>query len=382
MYMNIPRKILICLSLLSLALFSCSFISRAEAISPDTSLFFAVADKTFNKGDEVNIDIKVRTPDQIINAISGSFKIPAEKFKLESIETDGSIIDFWVHEPKILDDSVSFGGVAIKKPYQGAGGLIFSIRGIAITAGVVSFNFDSGTILANDGLGTNLLNSLQSLSLFIKDLSPVANNPIIPATPAAPQIIPPNNVLNIIPVRAIIPPVITSIPPSINQSQSFSLAGKGMPNALTKIQFQDISEPSFGKNILRSLIRDRVQLSDVEVKNDNNGVFSYVSPKNLVAGIYNVVPSYINLDKAESVIGYSVKVFITDNTLSQILIIIINAMVLIIPIVSLILIIIFLPWYFKKELHVISKKMELEEEKIDVEEQNLIQENVQRKKIQ
>ena len=201
----------------------------------------------------------------------------------------------------------------------------------------------------------------------------------IPNTNTASQSIAPNSVPA---VTAIIPPIITGSSPPINQSQSFSITGKGMPNALTKIQFQDVTDLSFGVRFVRFFDKGRISLSDVEIPNDSNGLFSYVSPSNLVAGVYNVVPSYVSLDNAKNVIGYGIKLFITDNILNRILMIIINALILVIPIMALILIIIFLPWYFKKELHVIGKKMELEEQKIDAEERNLAQDKAQRKRIQ
>jgi hypothetical protein len=63
--------------------------------------------------------------------------------------------------------------------------------------------------------------------------------------------------------------------------------------------------------------------------------------------------------------------FILGNTTTDILLNIINILVLVIPIIALILIAIFLPWYFKKRVHIMNKTIELEEEKINIEEMNL-----------
>ena len=355
----------------SLALFSCTFISYVEAVTPNTSLFFDVINNKVNKGDEVVVGIRVDASDQSINAVSGSFKIPTKSFTLESIETNASIIDFWVHEPKVADDTISFEGVALKKPYQGANGLIFTIKGIAVVKGTLTFNFNEGSILANDGLGTNVLGSLKSVLIAVRDTMPVVDTTkstlaVNEKTSKRTQEIKSTNSLASTVVATenqavsqtppIILPVITNVPAPIDPSQSFYLAGKGTPNVLTQIKFQDISDPSIGRKIVRSLRTDRI---------------SYVSPKNLVAGVYNAVPEYIGLTKTENLIGTGVKIFITENTLSRILIIIINVLILIIPILALVLIIIFLPWYFKKEAHIIGKRMELEEEKIDAEEKML-----------
>jgi hypothetical protein len=382
--MNMSRKVIVCLPLFSLALFSCAFISQVEAVTPNASLFFDIANKTINKGDEVTVSIRVNTGNRPVNAVSGSFKIP-KNFELQSIETTDSILDFWVNEPKALNNVVSFQGVAVKKSYQGANGLIFTIRGIATASPTLTFNFSEGSVLSDDGLGTNVLGLLNKGLFAVRDIVLVAGTtkPTVVTNNSGVNTTSPNLALNNTPtVTPIIPPVITSISPPIDQSQSFSLLGKGTPNVLTKIDFQDITEPSFGRSFVQSVITDRVKLSDVEIQNDSGGIFSYVSPHNLVTGVYNVVPSYVSPDKAESIVGNGVKVFITENTLSKILIIIINALVLVIPVMTLVLLLIFLPWYFRRRLHVINKKMELEEEKIDAEERALMKNRGQARKIQ
>ncbi len=373
--MSISRKILIYLPLFPLLLFSCVFISYAKADGPNATLFFSAGSRNFIKSDEINISIKVKTPDQTINAVSGSFKIP-KSFKLESIETIGSIMDFWVSEPRVEANTISFQGVAIKKPYQGDNGLVFTIKGVATTAGKLQFNFGDGAILADDGQGTNVLGSLKGLTLSVKDIAPIASN----SSSTRPKVLTNNiakeindvNSKNITLSSTIFPPVITSDVPSINQTQNFTLKGKGTPNVLTKIKFQDITEPSFGVSLIRFLIKDRATLSDIEVKNDSNGLFSYVSPNNLVAGVYNALPEYTNSAQTGNIMGTGIKVFITENTLNKVLIIIINALVLIIPILVLILSIIFMIWYFIRRLHIMHKQMELDEKKIDAEERNLL----------
>jgi len=335
-----------------LALFSCAFVTSAQTVTSNGHLFFDIANTKISQGDEININIMVNTGGQAINAVSGDFEIP-KNFQLESIDTGNSFLDFWVVSPKAVDGAISFQGVAVKQPYQGESGLIFSIKGIVTAPGSLSFVFDSGTILADDGLGTNVLGSLKNLSLVVKNTQPIAENTTPVAgqigTPSSSTIVTTNSSVNNPPtVLAIIPPYITSISSPINQSESFSLTGQGTPNATTKIQFQDITEPSFGSSFVRSIMRGYVKPPDVELENNNNGLFSYISPTNLIAGTYSAVPSYVSPKQKENIIGYGVTISIIGNTLGTVLGFIINGTVIIVPTLLLIILLIFFPWYFIK----------------------------------
>ena len=62
---------------------------------------------------------------------------------------------------------------------------------------------------------------------------------------------------------------------------------------------------------------------------------------------------------------------VSETTVTKILISIINILVLVLPIIALGVLVFFLPWYFIKRTHLINKKMELEEEKINNEENKL-----------
>lgn len=63
---------------------------------------------------------------------------------------------------------------------------------------------------------------------------------------------------------------------------------------------------------------------------------------------------------------------LAETTIPRLLIYIINILVLVIPVIALLLLAFFLPWYFKKRTHLISKKLELEEEQINFQEDELI----------
>jgi hypothetical protein len=333
-------------------IFGAVFVPNTTLASGNASLFFDVAGKTFTKGDTLNINIKVNSSDKKINAVSGSFKIP-KNFQLQSIETSGSFLDFWVNEPKVSGNILSFQGVAIKNPYQGSDGLIFSIKGVVTAKGTLSFNFKQGSILADDGLGTDVLGVLKGVSLVVKDVGVVAEK-TEPNVATAPALVP-----------TVLPPVINSNFLAVDESENFSLKGKGVPNALTEINFENTEQPSWSEKIAKFFtiaVRNEIEISHVDVQNDKNGAFSYEFPSNLVAGVYNVVPSYIDSNKNINIQGKGTQIYINENTICVILIAIINTLILVIPALALIIIILFLFRYLLKILsgmrHKKSKSLE------------------------
>jgi hypothetical protein len=349
----------ICAALLLCLLGLNAVVVRAEG---SAGLFFSTPSRQTEEGEVFSVDVKVQSSLESINAISGGVTFPEAIVRVVSTSKDKSIINLWTQEPKIQTNKILFEGLILNPGWKGASGSVFKITFEAKRAGTVSLGFSEGAILANDGAGTNILGSLKGLSITIgKNINPFEAGPSSAESPTVSK------------SSQTTPPVITSVSPPANYSESFSVMGKGTPKATTKIEFQDVTEPSIGIRIVRSLVTNRVGLSDVEVKNDDKGIFSYISPKNLVAGTYNVVPSYVGDDKTENAIGYGIKLFVKDNILNEVLIIIINALVLVIPIVALVLIILFLPWYFKKRLRIMNRQMELEEEKIGAEGNSLMQ---------
>ncbi|MFK5282612.1 hypothetical protein ACI3PL_23915, partial [Lacticaseibacillus paracasei] len=83
-------------------------------------------------------------------------------------------------------------------------------------------------------------------------------------------------------------------PSSVDSKQTAYFRGKGEPNALTKIAFEDVSHKSFGEQFMDFIQSKKKRLTNVLVKNDSKGSFEYVSPNDLVAGAYNATPFLVD----------------------------------------------------------------------------------------
>lgn len=318
------------------------------------SLFVTKSFPTASVGDKLVLDVKVKSKDQSINAVSGSVIFPADKLRILSVSRDNSILNVWTRDPSVQRNKISFEGVILNPGYQGGNGNIVRITFEAINTGEVSISFGDGSVLANDGLGTNILT----------DMIPTGFDIIGAGAPDLAQREPiaisnKNNKLLAL-------PVITEYSPSIFSKDSLYLKGKGEPNALTKISFEEVSKKSFGEQFMDFIQSKKKRLTDVLVKNNNQGLFEYITPNNLIAGVYNATPFLVDDNTNTSKPGLGVRLLVNDSKIIKALIIFINILILLIPIVGLIMIVYFIPWYSSKRMRILKRKMGLEEEKIEL----------------
>lgn len=275
------------------------FSYTAEASSNTASLFLRTSTTTVLVGDPISIDVVASSVDQSINAVSGSIQLPPN-FVLNTIDTNGSIVSSWIPRPPSLSSNViSFEGIALP-PYQGSAGFLFSFTGYLTKSGSSNFSFNDGSLLANDGLGTNILSAMQNLTLAVKNNAvpvPVAAKTIKPIAPTnktteienTPTVVAQATIIPSAP--ALIAPDITDVTEPEDQSGSLSITGKGMPNTVTHLQFAYVSHPSLAEKIASNAYKNSILLTSADITDNSGGIFSYISPSNLTAGVYNATPS-------------------------------------------------------------------------------------------
>jgi hypothetical protein len=100
-----------------------------------------------------------------------------------------------VQEPSFSNSAgtVNFEGIALNPGFTGASGKLLTVNFRVKTAGVAGLNFSSGSVLANDGQGTNILTSLGNAQFSLGGaVGPSAPEAITPAelagAPSAPEI--------------------------------------------------------------------------------------------------------------------------------------------------------------------------------------------------
>jgi hypothetical protein len=157
---------------LLLAVFSFALLFTAEVKSAEAaSLYLSPSSGLYGLSDNFSVSVLVSSEGQAINAVSGSISFPQDRLEITAISKSGSIINLWVAEPSFSNSAgtVSFEGIVLNPGFTGRGGKIITITFKAKSAGDFSLIFSSGSILANDGTGTNVLAGMDDGSYKISD---------------------------------------------------------------------------------------------------------------------------------------------------------------------------------------------------------------------
>ena len=319
------------------------------------TLLFSTPSTQVTEGEKFVVNVEVNSGGQSINAVSGTVSFPGNLLHAISLGTDDSIIKLWTQEPKLRGNDVLFEGVILNPGFEGTNGQIFTITFEAIASGTVNLNFNDGAILANNGLGTNVLATLNTANFSIVPAPTFSS--IVAGLTSTQQ-------LTLI-------PVITKYFPSVDPGEVLYIGGKGEPNALTKIAFQNITVKSLGEKFVAMFQGKKDTLGNVTVENTNTGAFHYVSSSNLEAGVYNATPSLVNASKGIDLTGVSVQLLVNDSVLVKDMVVFLNVLGLLIPIVLLLVIIYFIPWYSWRRMRIMKDKMLLEEEKVELTAEDL-----------
>lgn len=166
-----------------------SFVVHGEAyaatlrISPDTGVYTV--------GSAFSVNVLLNSDGKSVNAADGQISFNPKELQVVSVSRANSIFNLWTEEPSFSNSAgtISFGGGS-PTGYKGGSGAIVNIRFKGLGAGTPKVQFRSGSILAADGLGTNILTAMNGASYTI---SAVTDSPepeyITPAnTPKAPVV--------------------------------------------------------------------------------------------------------------------------------------------------------------------------------------------------
>ena len=174
---------------IAIALFLVSPVAvdaAALRITPDTGVY--------QVGSTFTARVQIATQGQSVNAAEGTIKFNPNELSVVSVTRSGSIFNLWVTEPAFSNSAgtVNFSG-GVPTGYSGSVGNVLSITFRVTNAGSPRVTFIDGSVLANDGRGTNVLTSMTGGSYTAQAASaaPVAEviEYVAPAnTPAAPRI--------------------------------------------------------------------------------------------------------------------------------------------------------------------------------------------------
>lgn len=150
------------LKILTSAIFVFAFLAITPHFAHAATLYFSPSSGSYAVGSAVTANIYVSSADQAMNAASGVISFPQDKLEVISLSKTGSIFTLWVQEPSFSNSAgtVNFEGIVLNPGFTGSNGKAIAITFRTKAAGNALLTFSSGSVLANDGKGTNILTSL------------------------------------------------------------------------------------------------------------------------------------------------------------------------------------------------------------------------------
>ncbi len=153
-------------------------------MSPETGVYTV--------GKSFSVTVALNTEGKSVNAADGRLTFNPRELQVVQISRSSSIFNLWTEEPSFSNaaGTISFGGGS-PSGYKGGSGSILSITFRALGAGTPKVTFQSGSVLAADGLGTNILTAMNGASFTIAaEADSPAPEYIPPAnTPQAPKVV-------------------------------------------------------------------------------------------------------------------------------------------------------------------------------------------------
>jgi len=159
------------------------FLGMLPLVAEAATLYFSPSSGAYTVGGTLSVNVYVSSADQAMNAASGVISFPQDKLEVTSLSKTGSIFILWVQEPSFLNSvgTINFEGIVLNPGFTGAAGKIITTNFKVKAAGVATLNFSSGSVLANDGKGTNILANMNSGTYTLKPVT---------ITPPAEEILP------------------------------------------------------------------------------------------------------------------------------------------------------------------------------------------------
>jgi len=153
-------------------------LAATLSVSPSTGVY--------NAGSTFVVRLVVNTEGKPINAAEGTLKFNPQELTVVSVDRSNSIFNLWVTEPTFSNTAgtINFSG-GLPSGYTGANGSIFNIVFRTASAATARVSITGGSVLANDGMGTNVLSSMNGGNYTIQAVANVPRPEVVEYVPIA-----------------------------------------------------------------------------------------------------------------------------------------------------------------------------------------------------
>lgn len=262
------------------------------------TLYMSPSSGSYGVGEPFSVTVYVGNASNAINAASGQLSFDNEHLKITGVSYSSSIFKIWAEEPGFSNvaGTIHFSGGLPSPGFTGNGGSVFRINFQPIKEGSAAVNFLSGAVLANDGNGTDVLTGSSGGTFSIV---PAKEKPVIEQ--------PKNQTPVTKPVSAVIDksisvPLITDWPDTLEQNDTLTVHGVGIPNGKLIVYFQKGSEEAVPQEVtagpegrFTATYGDYVKAGLYHVSVKNETTTGALSNSSDVVTIQVIVPYYIRI---------------------------------------------------------------------------------------
>ena len=196
------------------------------------TLYITPSTGAYRIGDLFSVLINVNTSGAAINAASGQLNFDNSKFEVSNLGYSSSVFTLWTQEPTFSNaaGSVTFSGGLPSPGFTGPSGAILRVTFKPKASGQATVNFVSGSVLANDGKGTNILNSFSGGIFNVLPALQPAETPAAKTTKPAAE--------TGVAQRPIEAPLIIDYPNTIEAGQNITIRGLTLPVSRVSVAFE------------------------------------------------------------------------------------------------------------------------------------------------
>ncbi len=151
----------------------------------------------YTVGSTIALTVSVSS-DTAINAISGTLSFSEDILAVTSISNASSILTLWMQEPTYSNSTgkINFEGILFSPGFTGSGGNVFTVSFQTVASGIARVTFDHGSILVNDGTGSNIATALGGALFTVatstastpSTISTPSTSSLSTSVPSAPQV--------------------------------------------------------------------------------------------------------------------------------------------------------------------------------------------------
>lgn len=158
------------LVLVSIIMAAVNFAQIFPARAAGASLYMTPSSGSYAVSDQINVVIKAFTDGKAVNASEGVIKFDKNLLEVTSVSKSGSVFTMWTTEPTYSNNggTITYGGGVPSPGFSSpSAGKVLTISFRAKSPGQAQLRFVSGALLASDGQGSNILETLGSANFTV-----------------------------------------------------------------------------------------------------------------------------------------------------------------------------------------------------------------------